>query len=72
MVYSSAEVRTKNFEAVVETQIIDGKPGPPRAVAIYLWWHPAPCVPWFVVCPLCGVDQPASGFPSIDCTGAAA
>ncbi|WP_263375474.1 hypothetical protein [Granulicella aggregans] len=27
----------QNFEAVVETQIIDGKPGPPRVVATYLW-----------------------------------
>jgi hypothetical protein len=27
----------KNFEAVVETQIIDGKPGPPRVVASYVW-----------------------------------
>lgn len=27
----------QNFEAVVETQIIDGKPGPPRIVASYIW-----------------------------------
>ncbi len=27
----------QNFEAVIETQIIDGKPGPPRIVAVYLW-----------------------------------
>lgn len=27
----------QNFEAVVETQIIDGKPGPPRVVATYVW-----------------------------------
>ena len=27
----------QNFEAVVETQIIDGKPGPPRVVATYIW-----------------------------------
>jgi len=27
----------QNFECVVETQIIDGKPGPPRIVATYFW-----------------------------------
>ncbi|SNT42646.1 hypothetical protein SAMN05421770_11411 [Granulicella rosea] len=27
----------QNFEAIVETQIIDGKPGPPRIVASYIW-----------------------------------
>ena len=27
----------QNFECVVETQIIDGKPGPPRVVATYFW-----------------------------------
>lgn len=27
----------RNFEAVIETQIIDGKPGPPRVVASYTW-----------------------------------
>jgi hypothetical protein len=27
----------QNFEAVVETQIIDGKPGPPRVLATYTW-----------------------------------
>jgi hypothetical protein len=27
----------QNFECIVETQIIDGKPGPPRVVASYLW-----------------------------------
>jgi hypothetical protein len=27
----------QNFEAIVETQIIDGKPGPPRVVATYVW-----------------------------------
>ncbi len=27
----------QNFEAVVETQIIDGKPGPPRIVATHIW-----------------------------------
>ena len=27
----------QNFEAIVETQIIDGKPGPPRIVATYIW-----------------------------------
>lgn len=27
----------QNFEAVVETQIIEGKPGPPRIVAIHIW-----------------------------------
>ena len=27
----------QNFEAVVETQIIDGKPGPPRVVATHTW-----------------------------------
>ncbi|ADW70842.1 hypothetical protein [Granulicella tundricola] len=27
----------QNFEAIVQTQIIDGKPGPPRIVASYIW-----------------------------------
>ena len=27
----------QNFEAVIETQIIDAEPGPPRIVAIYSW-----------------------------------
>ncbi len=27
----------QNFEAILETQIIDGKPGPPRVIATYLW-----------------------------------
>jgi len=27
----------QNFECIVETQIIDGKPGPPRVVASYIW-----------------------------------
>jgi hypothetical protein len=27
----------QNFEAVVTSQIIDGKPGPPRVVATYVW-----------------------------------
>ncbi len=27
----------QNFEAIVEAQIIDGKPGPPRIVASYVW-----------------------------------
>ncbi len=27
----------QNFEAVIETQIIDGKPGPPRIVAVCVW-----------------------------------
>lgn len=27
----------QNFEAIVETQIIDGKPGPPRIVATHIW-----------------------------------
>ncbi len=27
----------QNFEAIVETQIIDGRPGPPRIVATYVW-----------------------------------
>ncbi len=27
----------QNFEAIVETQIIDGKPGPPRILACYVW-----------------------------------
>jgi hypothetical protein len=27
----------QNFEAIVETQIIDGKPGPPRIVASHIW-----------------------------------
>ncbi len=30
----------QNFECVVETQIIDGKPGPPRVVALNLWEQP--------------------------------
>lgn len=29
--------REQNFEAVIETQIINGRPGPPRIVATYLW-----------------------------------
>lgn len=29
--------RDQNFEAIVETQIIDGKPGPPRIVATHTW-----------------------------------
>ncbi len=27
----------QNFEAIVETHVIDGKPGPPRVVATYTW-----------------------------------
>jgi hypothetical protein len=27
----------QNFEAVIETEIINGRPGPPRIVATYLW-----------------------------------
>jgi hypothetical protein len=27
----------QNFEAVVSSQIIDGRPGPPRVVATYIW-----------------------------------
>jgi hypothetical protein len=27
----------QNFEAVIETQIFDGKPGPPRIVASHVW-----------------------------------
>jgi len=27
-----------NFEAVIETQIIDGKPGPPRILASCVWY----------------------------------
>ena len=27
----------QNFEAIVETQIIDGKPGPPRVIASHTW-----------------------------------
>ena len=27
----------QNFEAIIQTQIIDGKPGPPRIVASYVW-----------------------------------
>jgi hypothetical protein len=29
--------RDQNFEAVIETQTINGRPGPPRIVATYLW-----------------------------------
>ena len=29
--------REQNFEAVIETQIINGRPGPPRIVATYAW-----------------------------------
>jgi hypothetical protein len=29
--------RDQNFEAVIETEIINGRPGPPRVVATYLW-----------------------------------
>jgi len=29
--------RDQNFECVVETQMIDGKPGPPRIVDSYIW-----------------------------------
>jgi hypothetical protein len=29
--------RGQNFEAVIETQIINGRPGPPRVVATYAW-----------------------------------
>jgi hypothetical protein len=29
--------REQNFEAVIETQIINGRPGPPRIVATYSW-----------------------------------
>jgi hypothetical protein len=27
----------KNMEAVIETQVIDGKTGPPKVVATYIW-----------------------------------
>ncbi len=29
--------RNRNLEAVIETQVINGKPGPPRVVAVYTW-----------------------------------
>ena len=29
--------KQQNFEAVIETQIIDGKPGPPRVLATHTW-----------------------------------
>ena len=29
--------REQNFEAVIETQIINGRPGPPKVVATYSW-----------------------------------
>lgn len=29
--------RHRNLEAVIETQVINGKPGPPRVVAVYSW-----------------------------------
>jgi hypothetical protein len=27
----------QNFEAIISTQIIDGRPGPPRIVATHIW-----------------------------------
>jgi hypothetical protein len=29
--------RHRNLEAVIETQVINGKPGPPKVVAVYSW-----------------------------------